>query len=84
MAEFEREIIRVRTVAGLESAWTRGRHGGRPRALDEGKVKLARRLTNEGDHLVEEICSILVVWGAPPCRSIAVRIHANRERKCRV
>jgi len=30
LAEFEREIIRKRTLAGLESARARGRHGGRP------------------------------------------------------
>ncbi len=43
LAEFEREIIRERTMAGLESARARGRHGGRPRALDENRAKLARR-----------------------------------------
>ena len=42
LAEFEREIIRERTVAGLESARARGRHGGRPRALDKSRAKLAR------------------------------------------
>ena len=42
LAEFEREIIRERTMAGLESAKARGRHGGRPRALDENKAKLAQ------------------------------------------
>ena len=61
MAEFEREIIRERTMAGLESARARGRHGGRPRALDEGKAQLARRLKYEGEHSVEEICSMLGV-----------------------
>ncbi len=61
LAEFEREIIRERTMAGLESARARGRHGGRPRALDEGKAKLARRLKEEGEHSVEEICSMLGV-----------------------
>jgi DNA invertase Pin-like site-specific DNA recombinase len=61
LAEFEREIIRERTVAGLESARARGRHGGRPRALDEGKAKLARRLKDEGEHSVQEICSMLGV-----------------------
>ena len=35
LAEFEREIIRERTMAELESARARGRHGERPRALDE-------------------------------------------------
>ena len=61
LAEFEREIIRERTMAGLESARARGHHGGRPRALDENKAKLARRLKGEGEHSVEEICSMLGV-----------------------
>ncbi len=59
--EFERELIRERTLAGLESARARGRVGGRPRALDEGKAKLARRLKDEGEHSVEEICQMLGV-----------------------
>jgi DNA invertase Pin-like site-specific DNA recombinase len=61
LAEFEREIIRERTMAGLEAARVRGRHGGRPRALDDDKAKLARRLKAEGDHAVGEICSMLGV-----------------------
>ena len=61
LAEFEREIIRERTMAGLESARARGRHGGRPRALDENRAKLARRLKSEGEHSVDEICSMLGV-----------------------
>jgi DNA invertase Pin-like site-specific DNA recombinase len=61
LAEFEREIIRERTMAGLESARARGRRGGRPRALDENRAKLARRLKGEGEHSVEEICSMLGV-----------------------
>lgn len=70
LAEFEREIIRERTVAGLESARARGRHGGRPRALDESRAKLARRLKDEGEHPVEEICSMLGVG-----RSTLYRYH---------
>lgn len=61
VAEFERDLILERTMAGLEAAKARGRHGGRPRALDEGKAKLARRLKDEGEHSVEEICSMLGV-----------------------
>ena len=61
VAEFERDLILERTMAGLEAAKARGRHGGRPRALDEGKAKLAQRLKNEGEHSVEEICSMLGV-----------------------
>jgi DNA invertase Pin-like site-specific DNA recombinase len=61
LAEFEREIIRERTMARLESARERGRHGGRPRVLDENKAKLARRLKADREHSVEEICSMLGV-----------------------
>jgi len=49
LAEFESEIIREGTMAGLESARARSRHGGRPRALDENRAKLARRLKGEGE-----------------------------------
>jgi DNA invertase Pin-like site-specific DNA recombinase len=61
LAEFERKIIRESTMAGLESARTRGRHGGRSRSLDEGEAELARRLKAEGGHSVGEICSMLGV-----------------------
>jgi DNA invertase Pin-like site-specific DNA recombinase len=61
LAEFEREIIRERTMTGLEAARARCRHGGRPRALDDNKAKLARRRKAEGDHSVEELCEILGV-----------------------
>lgn len=61
VAEFERDLILERTMAGLEAAKVRGRYGGRPRALDEGKAKLARRLKDEGEHSVEDICSMLGV-----------------------
>ena len=61
LAEFERDIIRERTMAGLESAKACGRHGGRPRAWDENKAKLARRLKGDGEHSVEEICEMLGV-----------------------
>lgn len=48
LAEFERDIIRDRTNAGLVAARARGRRGGRPRVLDEAKTTLARTLYNEG------------------------------------
>jgi DNA invertase Pin-like site-specific DNA recombinase len=44
LAEFERDLIRERTRAGLQSARARGRRGGRPWALDEKKLALARSL----------------------------------------
>jgi Resolvase, N terminal domain len=35
MAEFERDVIRERTQAGLEAARARGRRGGRPKAIQK-------------------------------------------------
>jgi DNA invertase Pin-like site-specific DNA recombinase len=60
LAEFERDLIRERTNAGLAAARVRGRVGGRPRRLaTNGKVALARRLFADPNHSVPEICSTL-------------------------
>lgn len=44
LAEFERDLIRERTQAGLQAARSRGRQGGRPRRLDEKKIKMPQAL----------------------------------------
>lgn len=80
LAEFEREIIRERTMAGLESARARGRHGGRPRALDENKAKLARRLKGEGEHSVEEIREMLGVGRSTLYRYLRESGHELGEK----
>ena len=59
LAEFERNLIRERTKAGLEAARARGRKGGRPRALDGKKTELAYRLYDEKKHTIKEICQML-------------------------
>jgi len=61
LAEFDRDLIRERTNAGLAAARARGRVGGRPRRLaTNGKIALARRLFADADHSIPEICSTLV------------------------
>lgn len=60
LAEFERDLIRERTNAGLAAARARGRVGGRPkRLITNGKVALARRLFADPNHSIPEICSTL-------------------------
>ena len=59
LAEFERNLIRERTQAGLEAARARGRKGGRPKVLDEKKTALAYQLYDEKKHSIQEICEIL-------------------------
>ena len=44
LAEFEREIIRERTKAGLTAARARGKSGGRPKALTDKQVEMLRHL----------------------------------------
>ena len=59
LAEFEREIISERTKAGLQAAKARGRCGGRPRLMDQEKVRLARTLHNDKSITIGEICRSL-------------------------
>ena len=61
LAEFERNLIRERTQAGLTAARARGRHGGRKKRLDPAKQKMALRLYHERQHTVEEICRMMGV-----------------------
>lgn len=55
LAEFERELIRERTLAGLEAARSRGRHGGRPPALDVKQRKAALAMMRNRDMSVAEV-----------------------------
>src|SRR5947209_20194613 len=73
LAEFERDIIKDRTKAGLSAARSRGRLGGRPKAkmLDSPKkVALAQSLYENRDNTIEEICKTLNVSRATLYRYI--------------
>ncbi|MBW7883705.1 MAG: recombinase family protein [Caldilineaceae bacterium] len=58
-AEFERDLIRDRTIAGLRAARARGRLGGRRRKMTPEKVKMASRLIQNKVISINEICKIL-------------------------
>lgn len=59
LAEFERNLVRERTLAGLAAARARGRMGGRPKRLDPAKLALALRLHHEDKHTIKEICQMM-------------------------
>lgn len=59
LAEFERNLIRERTNAGLVAARARGHRGGRPKALDPAKRQLAVKLYTEKQHTIIEICKLM-------------------------
>src|SRR3954454_950180 len=59
LAEFEREIIKERTQAGLSAARTRGKTGGRPKALSEKQVQILHQLAADRSNSVQDICRTL-------------------------
>src|SRR5215210_6078527 len=59
LAEFERDLIRDRTMAGLRAARARGRSGGRPQSLTPDQVKMAGQLMKNKEISIKEICKTL-------------------------
>lgn len=61
LAEFERDLIRERTAAGLEAARVRARAGGRPAKMTLAKLEVARSMYASGDHTVDQIAETVGV-----------------------
>lgn len=61
LAEFERELIRERTLAGLQAARVRGRKGGRKFGLSKAQVRLAQAAMRNRDTKISELCAELGV-----------------------
>lgn len=59
LAEFERNLIRERTQAGLAAARARGRKGGRKKVLDRKKRAHAVQLYHSREHTIPEICNLM-------------------------
>jgi len=59
LAEFERELISERTVAGLISARARGRKGGRPFKMTAAKLRLAMASMGQPETKVGDLCEEL-------------------------
>ena len=69
LAEFERALIRERTLAGLAAARARGRVGGRPKNTDTRKQAMAMSLLADPTNSVTDVCRLLKV-----SRSTAYRL----------
>jgi DNA invertase Pin-like site-specific DNA recombinase len=79
LAEFERDLIRERTQAGLAAARARGRKGGRPKKLaDAKKLALARQLYADKSNDVNTICETLGISRATLYRYVRPQ-NAVRE-----
>lgn len=66
LAEFERELIRERTQAGLKSARARGRTGGRPKGMSQAAIEKA------------EIAEALYQNGTIPVKKIAEQLDISK------
>lgn len=59
LAEFERDLIHERTMAGLAAARARGRSGGRPRVMTRQKLKAAMALMADRDNAARDVAAQL-------------------------
>jgi DNA invertase Pin-like site-specific DNA recombinase len=69
LAEFERNLIKERTQAGLVAARARGKKGGRPKAMTVQKRSIAQELYDAG-HPILDICRTLKISRATLYRYI--------------
>jgi DNA invertase Pin-like site-specific DNA recombinase len=61
LAEFERDLVRERTIAGLAAARARGHTGGRPTVMTPAKLAIARQQYASGEQTVAAIAATLGV-----------------------
>lgn len=88
LAEFEKDIIRERTLAGLVTARARGRVGGRPKGLSqkaEHIAIIAQQLYEDGQKTVTEICdelsiSRVTLYNYLRHRGVKIGQHRNKMR----
>ncbi len=83
LAEFERDLVRERTHAGLQAARARGRVGGRPSLLSGDKLRTARKLYERKDMTVAQIGEVLGVSRSTVYRALRKETGAlpTRQKK---
>jgi DNA invertase Pin-like site-specific DNA recombinase len=79
LAEFERDLIRERTQAGLSAARARGRRGGRPPAMSGEQVAVARAMYDSHEHTTAKIAEVLGVSRATLYRHLASTVATKGE-----
>src|SRR6266403_5824897 len=72
LAEFERNLIRERTLAGLKAARARGRNGGRPKKLNPKELKTIRTLLRSNEVPVQDIAAQFKVNRSTLYRNVTV------------
>jgi DNA invertase Pin-like site-specific DNA recombinase len=70
LAEFERELVKERTQAGLAAARARGRVGGRKPVLTPKQIQVARQMYDDKTSTISEIAAVLGVPRATVYRNL--------------
>ena len=78
ISEFEREIIRERTIEGISAARARGRNGGHP-PLDSKRVDLALKMYDSRACTVAEITRATGVSKSALYRYLRMKREANKQ-----
>jgi DNA invertase Pin-like site-specific DNA recombinase len=82
LAEFERELIRERTIAGLAAARARGRNGGRKPKMTPAKLRLAQAAMGKRGTIVADLCEELGVSSQTLYRHVSptgqLRAHGRK------
>lgn len=88
LAEFERDLIRERTRAGLEATRARGRFGGRPLKMTLKRVKMALDLLDKHNYSPADVCKEFKIHRTTLYRNLEkhkdenkASIKAAREKK---
>ena len=80
LAEFERAVIRERTLAGLAAARARGRCGGRPKSMNETQIAMAKAMLADRELPVRKVYEALHVSRATLYRHLSADRTATGER----
>ena len=64
LAEYERELVKERTMAGLRSARARGRFGGRPRKMDKTTLQMAMNAMSDRSAVAKDVAKKLGITTA--------------------
>ena len=75
LAEFERDLTRQRTMAGLRAAEERGRTGGRPRAISESDLPAVQKLMRDPEVPAARIAEM---FGCPGGHALPLRLARGR------
>jgi len=81
LAEFERELIRERTLAGLKAARDRGSKNGRPKKSTKQQIRVAKKLMDDKETNVVEVTRTMKVSRSTLYRYQTIEAMKNKDRE---